>query len=72
MSGPMTEDRLVQATPAAYLHDVLDWNSVYAYSYSDDATGAWTVATPVQREILRRRRPKPQQLSLGWPVQGTI
>jgi hypothetical protein len=24
MSGPMTEDRLVQATTAAYFHDVLE------------------------------------------------
>ncbi len=32
MSGPMTEDRLVQATTAAYFRDVLGWDSVYAYN----------------------------------------
>ena len=33
--------------------------------WPDQATGAWTVPTLAQREILRRRRAKPQQLSLG-------
>lgn len=32
MSGPMTEDRLVQATTAADFHDVLGWDSVYVYN----------------------------------------
>ena len=32
MSGPMTEDRLVQATTAVYFRDVLGWDSVYAYN----------------------------------------
>ena len=70
MSGPMTEDRLLQATTAACLHDVLDWDSVYAYNCPDDVTGAWTVATPAQRELLRRRRPKPQQFVAGMAGPG--
>ena len=32
MSGLMSEDRLVQATTAAYFRDVLGWDSVYAYN----------------------------------------
>jgi DNA modification methylase len=38
--------------------------------WQDQATGAWTVPTAAQREILRRRRAKPQQLSLGLEVEG--
>lgn len=38
--------------------------------WPDEATGAWTVPTAAQREILRRRRAKPQQLSLGLEVEG--
>jgi hypothetical protein len=37
--------------------------------WRDEATGAWTVPTAPQREILRRRA-KPQQLSLGLDVEG--
>lgn len=38
--------------------------------WPDEATGAWTVPTLAQREILRRRRAKPQQLALGLEVEG--
>jgi DNA modification methylase/predicted RNA-binding Zn-ribbon protein involved in translation (DUF1610 family) len=38
--------------------------------WPDETTGAWTVATPAQRELLRKRRPRPQQLSLGLEVEG--
>jgi len=38
--------------------------------WPDDATSAWTVPTLAQREILRRRRAKPQQLSLGLEVES--
>jgi DNA modification methylase len=38
--------------------------------WPEDATGAWTVPTAAQREILRRRRAKPQQLSLGLEVES--
>jgi type I restriction enzyme R subunit len=34
----MTEDRLVQATTAAYFRDVLGWDSIYAYN--DEVLGA--------------------------------
>jgi hypothetical protein len=46
MSGPTTEDRLVQATTAAYFHDVLGWDSIYAYN--DEALGRtapWAAST---------------------------
>jgi hypothetical protein len=36
--------------------------------WPDQVTGAWTVPTLAQREILRRRRAKPHQLSLGLDV----
>ncbi len=39
--------------------------------WPDDATGAWTIPTLAQREILRRRRTKPQQLPLGLEVEGS-
>jgi len=37
--------------------------------WPDDATGAWAVPTPTQREILRRRSARPQQMSLGLKVE---
>ncbi|MCX6033090.1 MAG: hypothetical protein NT169_27875 [Chloroflexi bacterium] len=37
--------------------------------WPDEATGAWTVPTLAQREILRRRLARPQQLSLGLEVE---
>jgi len=38
--------------------------------WPDPATGAWTVPTAAQRELLRRRRARPQQLALGLEVAG--
>lgn len=38
--------------------------------WPDPATSAWTIPTAAQREILRRRRAKPQQLALGLEVEG--
>ncbi len=35
MTGPMTEDRLVQKTTAEYFESELGWNSVYAYNAED-------------------------------------
>ena len=32
MTNPFSEDKLVQQTTAAYLHDALGWESVYAYN----------------------------------------
>jgi len=51
----------IKATLGELLHDNF---------WPDPATGAWTVPTPAQREILRRRRAKPQQLALGLEVEG--
>jgi hypothetical protein len=51
----------IKATLGELLHDNF---------WPDQATAAWTVPTPAQREILRRRRARPQQLSLGLAVEG--
>ena len=39
--------------------------------WPDETTGAWTVPTSTQREILRKRRAKPQQLPLELEFEGS-
>jgi len=38
--------------------------------WHDEFTGLWCLPTAAQREIIKRRRAKPQQLSLGLEVEG--
>jgi len=71
MSGPMTEDRLVQATTAAYFCDVLGWDSVYAYN--DEVLGAnGTLGRLSEGEVVltRHLRRALEKLNPGLPADA--
>jgi len=71
MSGPMTEDRLVQATTAAYFRDVLGWDSIYAYN--DEVLGPdGTLGRRSEGEVVltRELRAALQDLNPGLPADA--
>ncbi len=71
MSGPMTEDRLVQATTAAFFRDVLGWDSVYAYN--DEVLGAnGTLGRRNEGEVVLTRdlRAALERLNPGLPAEA--
>jgi type I restriction enzyme R subunit len=71
MSGLMSEDRLVQATAAAYFRDSLGWDSVYAYN--DEVLGPnGTLGRCGEGEVVLTRvlRQALAELNPGLPTEA--
>ena len=58
------EDRLVQRTFADHLHDVLGWDSIYAYN--EETFGlVGTLGRASERDVVLARDPLPPRLMIG-------